>query len=237
MIPIRDENATRVFPVITVLLICINVAVFVYQAWLGEAAEAFVYRFGMIPWEITHFQESPDLDAASRSDFPNLFTLITSMFLHGGFAHLLGNMLYLWIFGDNVEALTGHGRFLVFYLCCGLAAAFSQVLINPQSHVPMIGASGAISGVLGAYFIRFPGARVHILVWIFFFIRVLRVPAVLVLGFWFFMQISSGLGALGSQAGGGVAWFAHIGGFVAGLLLIFLFEKEGTVRISSGRWS
>jgi len=237
MIPIRDENATRIFPVVTVLLICTNVAVFIYQAVMGEAVQAFVYRFGMIPWEITHFQEFPGLDAAYRSGIPNLFTLFTSMFLHGGFGHLFGNMLYLWIFGDNVEALTGHGRFLVFYIGCGLAAAFCQILFNPQSNVPMIGASGAISGVLGAYFIRFPGARVHMLVWIFFFIRVFRVPAVLVLGFWFFMQITSGLGALGAQAGGGVAWFAHIGGFVAGLLLIFLFEKKGTVRVSSGRWS
>ncbi|MBN1895183.1 rhomboid family intramembrane serine protease [bacterium] len=237
MIPIRDENTTHIFPAVTVLLICANVAVFVYQMVLGPAVEAFVYRFGMIPWEITHFREFPGLDAAYRSDIPNLFTLLTSMFLHGGFAHLIGNMLYLWIFGDNVEALTGHGRFLVFYLCCGLAAAFSQILIHPQSNVPMIGASGAISGVLGAYFIRFPGARVHILIWIFFFIRVLRVPAVLVLGFWFFMQISSGLGTLGAGPGGGVAWFAHIGGFVAGVLLVFVFEKKGRVRISSGRWS
>ncbi|HEX9934415.1 MAG TPA: rhomboid family intramembrane serine protease, partial [bacterium] len=142
--------------------------------------------------------------------------------------HLAGNMLYLWIFGDNVESLTGHARFLLFYIVCGLAAAFTHILLEPASTVPMIGASGAISGVLGAYMIRFPRAHVHVLVFFIWFIRIVRMPALLVLGFWFVIQIFSGFGSLGMQEKGGTAWFAHIGGFAAGMVLIFLFQKRWT---------
>ena len=231
MIPIKDDNPTYSFPIITILLIVANIAVFVYQFSLGREAQAFVYRLGAVPWEITHFQEFPRFPVKFQSDIPNILTLVTSMFLHGGIIHLLGNMLYLWIFGDNIEALMGHGRFLFFYLCCGLVATLSHIISDPNSTIPMVGASGAISGVLGAYFLRFPRAKVHVLIFIFFFIRVIRVSALFVLGFWFVMQVLSGFGSLGFQSGGGVAWFAHIGGFVTGMVLVFLFEKKERVQI------
>ena len=237
MIPIKDDNPTHHIPLVTICLILLNVAVFVYQSMLGAEAQAFIFRLGAIPWEIVHFREYPGLPPAYRSSLPNVLTLFSSMFVHGGLVHLLGNMLYLWIFGDNVEALMGHARFLLFYLMCGLVAALTHVIIEPGSTVPMVGASGAISGVLGAYFIRFPRARVHVLIFFFFFIRVIYVSALFVLGFWFVMQLFNGFGSLGAS-GGGVAWFAHIGGFLAGLLLVFLFEKSERVRIyrRAGWW-
>jgi len=237
MIPIKDDNPTRAFPLVTIFLILLNTAVQVYQMTLGVEAEALVYRLGAIPWEITHFQEFPKLPVHFQSNIPNGFTLFTSMFLHGSLLHLLGNMLYLWIFGDNIEAIMGHGRFFLFYLCCGLMAAFSHIVSSPNSTVPMVGASGAISGVLGAYFLRFPRAKVHVVIFLFFFIRLIRVPALLVLGFWFIMQLFSGLGS-GGVEGGGVAWFAHIGGFVTGMVLVFFFEKKDRVRIykRAGGW-
>jgi len=231
MIPIKDDNYRRHFPVITVLLILINVAVFIYQWHLGPGARAFVYRMGAIPWEITHFEELPGLEQAYQTGLPPMITIFTAMFLHGGLLHLLGNMLYLWIFGDNVEALMGPGRFLFFYLGCGFLAAATHVITAPDSMVPMIGASGAVSGVLGAYFLRFPRAKVHVLVIILFFIRIVRIPALFVLGFWFVMQVLSGTGSLGSSGPGDVAWFAHIGGFISGILLVMLFEKKERVRI------
>lgn len=224
MIPIKDDNPTTIFPLMTILLIAANVAVFIYQVTLGEAAQGFVYRFGAVPWEVTHFQEFPNFPGDYQSSIPGVLTIFTSMFLHGGPVHLLGNMLYLWIFGDNIEALVGHFRFLFFYLCCGLVASLGHVISDPQSTLPMVGASGAISGVLGAYFIRFPKARVHVLIIFILFIRVIRVPAIIVLGIWLVIQIMNGLGTLGF-GGGGVAWFAHIGGFIAGLILIFFFQK------------
>ena len=231
MIPIKDDNPSTTFPFITILLILINITVFVYQKWLGPEAQSFVYRFGAIPWELTRFQELPDLPIQFRSTFPNIFTLITSMFVHGSILHLLGNMLYLWIFGDNVEGLIGHGRFLVFYICCGLVASLAHIVSVPSSTIPMIGASGALSGVLGAYFLRFPRAKVHVLIFLFIFIRVLRISAIFVLGFWFIMQILNGFGWFGFNGGGGIAWFAHIGGFVAGAVLVFFFEKKDRVRV------
>jgi membrane associated rhomboid family serine protease len=226
VIPLKDDNPRRAFPIVTLLLIAVNTAVFVYQAALGRAAEAFVYRFGAIPWEITHVAELPDLPVSHVSPVPSPLTLVSSMFLHGGWLHLLGNMLYLWIFGDNVEALVGHLRFLVFYLLTGLCAALTHIFFEPNSPVPMIGASGAISGVLGAYMIYYPVARVYVLVFLFFFVRIVRVPALIVLGIWFLIQILNGFGTLGFQNTGGVAWFAHIGGFVFGILLILLFPKK-----------
>jgi len=230
MIPIKDDNPTYTFPVITILLILANIGVFIYQFLMGQGAQAFISKLGAIPWEITHFRELPGLPLEYRSEFPNILTLFTSMFLHGGLFHLLGNMLYLWIFGDNIEALVGHARFLVFYLCCGLVATLSHVISDPASTTPMVGASGAISGVLGAYFLRFPRAKVHVLFFFLFFIRVIRVSALFVLGFWFLMQVLNGFGSLGFQRGGGIAWFAHIGGFVAGMVLVFFFEKKDRVR-------
>jgi len=228
MLPLRDENPSQTIPFVTILLIAANIAVFIYQFTLGRAGQAFVFRFGAIPWEITHFAELPGLAPAFQTGWPNGVTLFTSMFLHGGVLHLAGNMLYLWIFGDNVESLTGHARFLLFYIVCGLAAAFTHILLEPASTVPMIGASGAISGVLGAYMIRFPRAHVHVLVFFIWLIRIVRMPALLVLGFWFVIQIFSGFGSLGMQEKGGTAWFAHIGGFAAGMVLIFLFQKRWT---------
>ncbi len=233
MIPIKDDNPTVTLPLMTVLLIVVNVAVFVCQWMLGPGAEAFVFRMGVIPWELTHLTELPHLPASHKSGLLNVTTPLTAMFIHGDLFHLLGNMLYLWIFGDNVEALTGHGRFLLFYLICGLAATTLHVVIDPNSTLPMVGASGAISGVLGAYLIRFPRAKVHVLVIFFFFIRIIRISALFVLGFWFLMQIWSGLGTLGIS-GGGVAWFAHIGGFLTGLVLVFAFDRRERVRVVRG---
>lgn len=230
MIPIKDDNPTHHVPLVTIVLILVNVAVFVFQWILGDDPQAFAYRLGAIPWEITRFRELSPVPDAYRSQFPNILTLFTSMFVHGGILHLLGNMLYLWIFGDNVEAIMGHGRFLFFYVTCGLVATLSHIVVEPSSMVPMVGASGAISGILGAYFLRFPRARVHVLFILFFFIRIARVSALFVLGFWFVMQLFNGFGTLGME-GQGVAWFAHIGGFVAGMVLVFLFERKERVRI------
>ncbi len=230
MIPFKDDNPSRVFPFVTIFLILANVAVFVFQWMLGKGAQAFFVRYGAIPWEIAHFRELTHLDPALQTGWPSAVTLFSSMFIHGGILHLVGNMLYLWIFGDNVEGLMGPVRFFFFYIFCGLAAALTHVALEPNSTIPMVGASGAISGVLGAYLVRFPGARIHVLIFLFWFIRVVRVPALVVLGLWFILQIFNGLGSLGSQGGGGVAWFAHIGGFVAGILLLFLFEKRRRIR-------
>jgi membrane associated rhomboid family serine protease len=212
MIPIRDENSNRIFPLMTLVLIIANVLIFVYQLLLShEALNAFVYRYAAVPNLIIHGQ--------------SLYTPFTSMFLHGGFLHLAGNILYLWIFGDNVEALCGHFRFLFFYILCGLVAFFGHFIFSPFSTIPMLGASGAISGILGAYFLRFPRARVTVLIPLFFFIwPTFQIPAVMVLGLWFIYQIFSGLSLPSSS--GGVAWFAHVGGFLAGLLLIRLFERR-----------
>ncbi len=231
MIPIRDENSKKTFPIIVILILLANIAVFVQQYFIDENPEAFVYRLGAIPWEITHFEDLPDQPLSHDTIFPNLLTLVTSMFIHGGLLHLLGNLLYLWIFGDNVEALTGHVRFIFFYLACGFVATLTHVVFDPNSTIPMVGASGAISGILGAYLVRFPKARIHVLFIFFILIRIIRVPAVIVLGFWFLMQIANGVGTLSSESMGGVAWFAHIGGFVAGILLIPLFEVKKKVRI------
>jgi len=238
MIPIKDDNPSYTFPLVTIFFILANIAVYVYQITLGHTAQAFFYKFGTIPWEITHFQELSRLPANFHSQIPNVLTLFTSMFIHGGILHLFGNMLYLWIFGDNVEALMGHVRFFFFYLLCGLIAVLSHIIIVPDSTLPMIGASGAISGVLGAYFIRFPRAKVHVLIFLFFFIKIIRISALFVLGFWFVIQIFSGLGSLGPETDGGVAWFAHIGGFMAGMILVFFFERKERVRIyrRAGWW-
>ncbi|MBN2104740.1 rhomboid family intramembrane serine protease [bacterium] len=228
LIPIRDENQKRIFPFITILILVVNVGLFIIQIMQGEQAQALLYRFGAIPWEIVHFQELPDLKWEFQSPIPNILTLFTSMFLHGGLLHLIGNMLFLWIFADNVEALTGHTRFIGFYLLCGVVAALSHIAFSPDSKIPMVGASGAISGVLGAYFLRFPRARVHLLFFFIFIVRVFKVPAPVMLGVWFLMQLLSGLGSRG-ETGSGVAWFAHIGGFIAGMVLILFFEKRRRV--------
>jgi membrane associated rhomboid family serine protease len=229
MIPIKDDNPTSRFPFVTILILLINVAVFVYQWMLGPELQAFIFRYGAIPWEIVHFREYSGFPDAFYSELPGLLTVFSAMFIHGGLLHLLGNMIYLWVFADNIEAILGHGRFLLFYMICGCAAAFTHIVLHSESLVPMVGASGAISGILGAYLVRFPRTRVHVLIFFFFFIRIVRVPSVLLLGFWFIIQVFSGLGGQGVQSG--VAWFAHIGGFLTGVLFILIFPAKKRVRI------
>ena len=237
MIPLRDDVPNRSTPIVTIALVGLNVAAFLYQLSLGlsgdvsgrGAAEAFVMEFGAVPCRLTGVCGSPD-------DFPSpLLTIVTSMFLHGGLLHVGGNMLYLWIFGDNVEDILGHGRFLLFYLLSGLAAAVAQTFSAPRSHIPMIGASGAVSGVLGAYLMVFPYASILTLVTFGFFVRFVHVPAMIVLGFWVVLQLLNGYLTLSVSTGGaetgGVAWFAHIGGFLAGIVLLFLLRPRRSARL------
>jgi len=212
VIPLRDLNPVQKRPLLTYLLIAINVGVYLHQATLDQAAyELFIYRYGVVPRMLAH-----DFHAAS------LTTPFTSMFMHGGWLHLILNMWFLHIFGDNVEDALGRVKFLVFYIGSGLCAAAAQVLVDPDSTVPMVGASGAIAGVLGAYFRLYPNARVVTLIPIVFFFFVRELPAVFFIVVWFLLQLLSGLGSLGTQESGGVAFFAHIGGFVAGLGLLGL---------------
>lgn len=214
MIPLKDDNPTRTPAVVTILLIAINAAVFAFQAALpSDAGARFVADFGAFPARLLQ-----DPFGASRG-LPPAATLISSMFLHGSLLHIGGNMLYLWIFGNNIEDRLGHARFLVFYLLSGLGAHAAQIATSPDSLIPVIGASGAIAGVLGAYLILYPRARVLVLVPLGFFIRTFWVPAIVVLGLWFALQFLGGLPSLG-RGGGGVAWFAHIGGFLTGILLL-----------------
>ena len=213
MIPLRSTERVYSKAVATGILIALNVLIFLYQATLDESAlTRFVETWGIVP------------DAISG----HLYALLTSMFLHGGWLHLLGNMLFLWVFGRNVEDLIGSGRFVGFYLCCGLVAGVVQVIANPYSRVPTIGASGAIAGVMGAYLIKFPRARIVTLIPIFIFITTMEIPAAFLLLWWFVIQFVSGFGALAQTdyTGGGVAWFAHVGGFIAGMLLIRAFPAR-----------
>jgi membrane associated rhomboid family serine protease len=211
MIPLRSTERVYAAAKVTGTLIAVNMVVFLYQLTLpAYAMNQFVETWGLVP------------------DRLHLTSLLTSMFLHGGWTHILGNMLFLWVFGRNVEDLVGSGRFLVFYLVCGLAAGLTQIVTNFYSPVPTIGASGAIAGVMGAYLIKFPRARIVTLIPIFFFFTTMEIPAALLLLFWFGMQFLSGIGSLTETdySGGGVAFFAHIGGFVAGMLLIRLFPER-----------
>lgn len=214
MLPLRDFIPTRRFPVLTVSIIVVNIIAFGYEllADAGGTLDQTFYTMGVVPFEVTH-----NFGPAVAISF------LTSLFLHGGFMHIAGNMLYLWIFGNNVEDSMGRGRFLVFYLLTGVIASAAQVLASPSSPVPTIGASGAIAGVLGAYIVLFPNARVQTLIFLGYFARMAHLPALLVLGFWFVLQLFNGLMAFGVAQAGGVAWFAHVGGFVAGLLLVRLF--------------
>lgn len=222
MIPIRDDIPSRTYPYVTVALLVLNAAVFLYQLTLDVSGlERFIYATAAIPAELTSMAEVRPVDV-----LPVELTLLTAMFVHGGLLHLGGNMLFLWIFGDNVEDRFGHFRFLFFYLAAGVAASMVHILIEPGSIVPMVGASGAIAGVLGAYFMLFPRAQVQTLVILPLFISMARLPAVLFLGFWFFFQVlSSGL-----SAGAGIAWFAHIGGFVAGVAVALMYKAFRRVR-------
>ena len=231
MIPLRDDNPAHITPIMTVTFIVLCTMVYIYQASLPpQPGELFVYRFGAIPATIFgNAALPPDLHGAGP-----VVALITSMFLHGSWMHLIGNMLYLWIFGDNVEGAMGHTRFIVFYVSCGILAVFSHAITDPSSTVPMVGASGAISGVLGAYLLLFPRAHVLVLIPLGLYTRMMYVPAAVVLGLWFVMQLLSGGMSLG-RSGGGVAFFAHVGGFLAGMGLIGLFKRSDVRFFSPAR--
>ena len=217
MIPLRDIIPSRTTPVVTIVLIAVNVLVFLFELSLGRNVDQFTLYWGLVPAAFSWV------------------TVVTSMFLHGGFLHVAGNMLYLWIFGDNVEDRMGHGRFLVFYLFCGVAAALAQTISQPDSVVPMVGASGAIAGVMGAYFVLYPKSRIVTLIPLFFFFQVIEVPAILFLGIWFLMQFISGLGSIVTvatgQAAGGVAFWAHVAGFVAGISGVVVFRRPERQRV------
>ena len=221
MIPLHDDNPTSITPFVTVALIGACVLVFLWQVGQGpQAQDRVIYSLGMIPAVLFgKVQLNPEVARVAPA-----LTLVTSMFMHGGWLHLIGNMLYLWIFGNNVEDAMGHGRFIVFYLLCGLAAAMAQALPDPGSTIPMVGASGAISGVLGAYLLLYPHARVLVLIPFGIFTQLVRLPAVWVLGFWFLIQLLSGAASVGRH--GGVAFGAHVGGFLAGVALIPLFRHR-----------
>lgn len=232
MIPLRDDNPTELRPIVTVTIIVLCLLVFALQLALGNAGfGAMVYRFGFTPAALF----GDPVDHAHAGALSPLITIFTSMFLHGGVAHAAGNMLYLWIFGNNVEDAMGHTRFIVFYLVCGAAAAATHAGPSPDSVIPMIGASGAISGILGAYLLLFPRARVLILIPFGLYSRVVWLPALWVLGLWFVLQILSSL--LADTSAGGVAWGAHIGGFVAGVLLIPVFKRRGVRLLAPPRHS
>jgi len=228
MIPIRDILPTQRFPAVTVALIAANSAVFLYELALGQGVGRFVAAYAMTPYEITH---GVDLVAvgpgAGHAPGPPLIylTLFSSMFMHGGFMHFAGNMLYLWIFGNNVEDALGRRRFTAFYFLCGLAAHAAQIATGKESIVPTLGASGAISGVLAAYLLLFPRARVLTLIFLGYFIRIVELPAFFILAFWIIVQSLQGLASIGAggASSGGVAWFEHIGGFAAGMILLKIF--------------
>jgi len=227
LIPLYDDNPRTVFPLVTIGLIAINVLVFLWQM---AAPAVTMYSYTMIPSVLTG--QGPGMiptgeNTAVRLPLPPLhpywLTIFSSMFMHGGFLHIGGNMLYLWIFGDNIESDLGHVKFLIFYLVVGVVAAAAHILSDPSSHIPTLGASGAIAGVMGGYILLHPRADVRCLVPLGFFVTLLRVPAYIVLGYWFLIQlVSNQLGQLGAN-GGGVAYMAHIGGFIGGLVLIKLF--------------
>jgi len=216
MIPIGDLNPRRHFPLATILIIALNVVVFFYQLLLpDDALNRLVLAAGLVPYEVTN-----------RFGVAVVGDLLTSMFLHGGWMHIISNMLYLWIFGDNVEDRLGVPVYAAFYLVAGIGASLAQVAVNPASTIPTIGASGAIAGVLGAYLVMFPKTRVRTLILAFRFIRIVELPALVVLGLWFVLQIFSGLASVSSMATGGVAWFAHIGGFVIGILVGLFYKTQ-----------
>jgi len=228
VIPIGDENrGRRRTPYVTRTLILANVAVWIYEVILNNRGAdelgRFIYAWGVTPFEIWNRQ-----DIAPLIEYPVFVTIFTSMFLHGGWLHIIGNMLFLWVFGDNIEDVMGRVRFLIFYLLAGIGAAGLQIALSPYSLTPMVGASGAISGVMAAYLALFPTGRVRVLIFLGFFVTVLALPAIIVIGFWIVLQFINGFGSLGPDTAqtDGVAYFAHIGGFVAGLVLVFLFRNR-----------
>ncbi len=227
--PFKDNNPTRTFPFITIALIVMNVFIFFYTLVSISDLEGYkniVYSYGAVPSYLLSLKQVQPIH-------PSL-TIFTSMFMHGGLLHLAGNMLYLWIFGDNIEDTLGHFGFLVFYLACGIAAAYAHAITSPSSMMPMIGASGAVSGVLGAYLLLFPRARVYTLLFFIVFFQVITLPAFFVIGFWIVIQLFNGLASNGAAGQGGVAWFAHVGGFLFGLFIIkVLYRRKRKIRFSA----
>ena len=216
MIPLRDVIPSRTTPYVTIGIIVLNAVMFLWELSVGSQIDRFLFTFGLVP---ANFMWS---------------RVLTSMFVHGGWLHFGGNMLYLWIFGDNVEDRMGHGRFIVFYLLCGIAAALAQTAMAPDSPVPMVGASGAIAGVMGAYFVLYPRSRIVTLVPLFVFVQIMEVPAILFLGIWFFMQFISGVGSIATVAArnsGGVAFWAHVAGFVTGVAGVMVIRRPERQRV------
>lgn len=225
MIPLKDEHPSGSVPVLMIGILLANVGIFVYAWLLGDIGfHVFTARYGAIPFEIIH-----GIDAISPTPFPIYLTLLSSMFMHGGILYLGGNMLYLWIFGNNIEAVLGRARFLFFYLFCGVIATLSHVISEPESTIPMVGASGAIAGILGGYLAAFPGTRILVLVFYF----VLRVPALIVLGGWFVIQL---LNASSASNTNDVAWFAHIAGFVVGYMLMRQWKNKIPAKRVYEQW-
>ena len=242
LIPLRDENPRVIIPKVTYAIVALNVAVFLLQMGMGTDPKSdmeFTLSYGLIPaaatgatseeivgaWEVhlsDRAKQRIELNANVHSPF---ITIITSMFMHGGFMHILWNMVFIWIFADNVEGLFGHTRFRIFYIICGIGAAIAQIITDPSSFIPMVGASGAIAGVLGAYMVSFPKAKViAILPFFFWWGMTMRIPAIYYLCFWFLIQLTNGLGTIGLDTTGGVAWFAHIGGFITGIGALYLMK-------------
>ena len=238
MFPYKDDNPTELTPIVTVGIIAANVLVWLFVQGMGspEALVRSVCDLGLVPGELLRtvkpgsgVELAPGMMCLVDVQ-PHYTTLLTSMFMHGGWFHLIGNMVFLWVFGNNIEDVMGHGRFVVFYLVCGVAAAAAQMLISPHSIVPMVGASGAISGVLGAYLLLYPRVRVHTLLFLGFYVTTVTLPAYVMLGYWAMLQLLGGLVVLSGVDRGGVAFFAHIGGFAAGFLLIRFFASDDTLR-------
>jgi len=220
MFPIYDDIPTKRFPLITVVLIISNTLVFLLQILFPNGHNVFVYYLGLIPYEISH-----NIDMFTSGPSLIYSAIFTSMFIHGSFIHLAGNMLFLWIFGNNVEDYFGRINFVIFYLICGIVSALSQVVTDLNSNIPIIGASGAIAGILGAYLVLYPKAKVNTIIIFGFFIRMIRIPAVVVLSFWIIYQFLYGVSSLAARPGeGGTAWFAHIGGFISGFVLVKLYN-------------
>lgn len=235
MIPLRDRNRSSTVPFVTVGIIVVNALVFFYQLSLGQHLLPFLMQYGLVPARVLAWGEAPGVSMSSA-----FMPFITSMFFHGGWLHIIGNMWYLWIFGDNIEDQLGHIRYLVFYLVCGIVAALAHVFFNFHSTVPTVGASGAIAGVLGAYLVTFPHARILTLIPIFFFFQVVEIPAIFFLVFWFVLQFFSGalsvVSTATSQTGGGVAWWAHVGGFVCGIFLAIALSRRKRFRRQTHTW-
>jgi len=222
VIPLKDTIPSRTFPVVNITLVVINCLVFLYELALGPGLSPFIERYGIVPVRF--------FNAGMISDM--ITPLFSFMFLHGGWLHIISNMLYLWIFGDNVEDRMGPFGYLIFYLMCGIASGLVQLFVSPASRIPIVGASGAIAGVMGAYLLLYPYGRVVTLIFIFFFVQVVQIPAFFFLVFWFMLQFFSGAASMAGQEGG-VAWWAHVGGFLCGLLMVYPFTRR---KKASRRW-